>query len=195
VRYWGQVFLASERPVPPDVLAEMGNISVQDKAFAPRFQAREILRAAELSVPLDNPGGVYAFKVRLTWARAVYRTIEMRSEQALDELHFAIQKAWNWDADHLYSFFMNGQLYDENYAFACPDDDEGPRWTTEAAVGELGLTLKHKFLYFFDYGDSHRFEIEVVDIKPKAERSRYPRVVDKQGQVPAQYGSWDDVEG
>jgi len=39
----------------------------------------------------------------------------------------------------------------------------------------------------FDYGDSHEFEVEVVDIRPNAEPGVYPRVVDKKGSAPSQY--------
>ena len=53
--------------------------------------------------------------------------------------------------------------------------------------------MKHKFLYFFDYGDSHEFEVEVVGIHPQAGPGDYPRVVDQQGKAPPQY-HWDDAE-
>src|SRR5439155_22488760 len=120
-------------------------------------------------------------------AKRIYRTIELLSEQTLDDLHFAIQRAIHWDADHLYSFFMNGQKHDDRYAFACPYEEDNPPWTNEAIIGELGLVKKHKFLYYFDYGDSHEFEVEVVDIHPKATSGKYPRVADSQGDAPAQY--------
>jgi hypothetical protein len=110
----------------------------------------------------------------------------VRSEETLDHLHFAIQSAIDWDADHLYSFFMNGKIYDQRYAFSCPHEDNPP-FTDEAIIGNLGLTLKHKFLYLFDYGDSNQFEVEVVGIRPEAERGKYPRVVESQGEAPEQY--------
>jgi hypothetical protein len=188
VHYLGRAYLEAERPVPPEVLADLSEIAVQDPAFGPRFQVRSILRVAGSPVPLDNPGGAYAFKVKFTWVKEICRTIELRSEQTLDDLHFAIQRAIGWDADHLYSFYMNGRLEDRRYAFACPVEDDRPPWTDKAVIGELGLTLKHKFLYYFDYGDSHEFEVEVVGIYPQAEPGEYPRVVDSRGEAPSQYG-------
>jgi hypothetical protein len=182
------------QPVPPDVAAELTAIAVGDKAFEPRFLARQILRRAGEPVPLDNRAGAYAFKVKFRGDKRVYRTIALKSEQTLEDLHVAIQRAIKWDDDHLYAFFMNGQLYDERYQFASPWDRDAAAWTNEAVIGELGLTLKHKFLYFFDYGDSHEFEVEVVDIKARAERGKYPRVVDSQGQPPAQYWYGDESD-
>jgi len=191
--YLGRAYLEAERPIPPETLADLSDIAVHDAAFGPRFQARSVLRAADLPVPLDNPGGVYALKVKFKWAKRICRTIELKLEQTLDDLHFAIQQAISWDADHLYSFYMNGRLHDERYTFACPEDEDSPLFTDEAVIGELGLVMKHTFLYYFDYGDSHQFEVEVVGICPEAERGKYPRVVDSQGKAPPQY-SWGDEE-
>jgi len=191
VNYLGRAYFDAKRQLSPEVVAELSEIAIYDKAFGPRFQARDVLRAVNLPVPQDNPEGVYAFKVYFKGAaKHMYRVIELLSGQDLDDLHYAIQEAIHWDADHLYSFYLNGQLYDERYAFACPHEDDKPRSTDEAIIGELGLVVKHKFLYYFDYGDSHQFEVEVVDIRPQAKAAKYPRVVEKHGKAPAQYGRW-----
>ncbi len=187
VHYLGRAFLYPEPTLPAEVIADLNEIAVRDTTCLARLQARTILRTAEQPVPLDNPGGVYAFKVMFKWAKEIYRTIELKSEQTLEDLHRAIQRAIRWDSDHLYSFFMNGERWDERYAFACPYEEEKPPWTDEAIIGELGLTLKHKFLYLFDYGDGREFEIQVVGIRPNADSGDYPRVVDSQGKSPEQY--------
>jgi hypothetical protein len=186
--------LALRRDIPPHISVRMGEMATQDSAFEPRFIARMFLRETGQPVPLDNPGGVYAFKVKFMYAKRIYRTIEVRSEQSLEDLHHAIQRAIRWGDDHLYSFFLNGQRWDERFRYAAPWEEDAPMWTSEGVIGELGLTPKHKFLYYFDYGDSHEFEVEVVGIRPKAERGAYPRVVASQGKAPAQYGYSDEDE-
>jgi hypothetical protein len=173
------------RPLPPDVVAELNEIATSDPAFGARFQARAVLRKAGQPAPLDNPDGVYAFKVNLKGAR-VSRTIELRSEQTLDDLHFAIQNAFCWDSDHLYTFYMSGEE-DDRYAFACPYEDDRPPWTDEAIIGELGLVKGHRFAYLFDYGDNHVFTVKIEDIRPQAGPGKYPQVVAKQGEAPEQY--------
>jgi len=192
VYYLGQAYLCAERSVPPEVLAEIADIAVRDTSFGPRFQARAVLTATRTPIPLDNPNGVYAFKVKFMWDKRIYRIIELRSEQTLDDLHFATQRAIDWDADHLYAFYMNGDLRSDGYAFACPYEDERPPWTDEAIIGQLGLVMKHKFLYYFDYGDGHKFEVQVVGIRPQAEPGEYPRVVKSHGDAPDQYGWHQD---
>lgn len=150
VYYLGRAFLESERPLPSDVVDDLNGIAVQDAACLPRFQARWILRTTQQPVPFDNPGGVYAFQVMFKGSKRLSRTLELQSEQTLEDLHHAIQQAIHWDSDHLYSFFMNGERWDERYAFASPKEQDASAWTDETIIGELGLTLKHKFLYLFD---------------------------------------------
>ena len=184
---------APRRDIPAHIIPRIAEIATHDPAFEPRFMAREFLRDTGQPVPLDNPGGAYALKVKFMWAKRIYRTIELRSEQTLDDLHLTIQHAIRWDNDHLYSFFMNGK-HDNRYRFSCPWEKDSPPWTSEAVIGELGLTPKHKFMYYFDYGDSHEFEVEVVGIRVQAERGSYPRMTESKGKAPAQYGYSDDEE-
>jgi hypothetical protein len=188
---WGRVYQIRKRPLSAKVAAEVERIAAKDAAFGPRFQARQVLRAARRKVPLDNPGGAYAFRVRFKYAKSLFsRTIELRSKQTLEDLHHAIQRAIHWDADHLYSFFMSGDEDDDLYRFSCPYEEDYPPWTHEAVIGALGLVVNHKFLYLFDYGDNHRFEVEVVGLTPQAERGKgtYPRVIESTGEAPEQYG-------
>jgi hypothetical protein len=192
VIYWGAFYRALQQALPQSVAEAMLTIALNDAAFGPRFQARQILRENNLPVPLDNPPGVYACKVKFKWAKSIYRIIELRSDQTLEDLHLAIQHAIRWDNDHLYSFYLNGVKHDERYRYSCPYEEDRPPWTEEAVIGQLGLVKRHKFLYYFDYGDGHEFEIEVTDIRPQAERGEYPRVVESQGAAPEQYdrGEW-----
>lgn len=193
VRYLGGRYLETEQPLPEDLVALFSELAIYDKAFEPRFMACDMLRAADLQVPLDNPGGVYAFKVRFKYDKSMYRVIELRSEQTLEDLHLAIQQAIAWDNDHLYSFFLNNEKYDDRFEFASGFNQDAPRWTDDGVLGELGLVEKHKFLYFFDYGDSHQFEVAVVRISPQAGKGKYPRVTEQKGKSPKQY-QWGDDE-
>jgi hypothetical protein len=80
------------------------------------------------------------------------------------------------------------------YRFVAPWANDGLLTTAEGVIGELGLILKHKFLYLFDYGDQHEFELEVVSMCEQSEPGAYPRVVRQQGESPRQYHWSDDDE-
>ncbi len=193
VHYWSRVYTDSNRRLPRLTAKAFRVIAVEDPAFGPRFQARQFLRQRRLSAPNDNPGRVYAFQVYFRRAKSFFsRTLELRAEDTLEDLHRAIQRALSWDNDHLYSFFLNNVEHDELYSFSCPYEEDSPPWTHEAVLGELGLVRRHTFLYLFDYGDHHLFEVKVVDIQEQAlPKVRYPRVTDSHGDAPPQYHIYD----
>lgn len=58
----------------------------------------------------------------------------------------------------------------------------------------LGLALKQKFLYLFDYGDEWWHSIEVVGIDEHVPGKEYPRVIKSQGASPPQYPDMDEEE-
>ena len=63
----------------------------------------------------------YTFHVSLPGTGRTWRKIEMRTDQTLEDLHFAIQDAYEWDADHLYSFFMSEKAWDESTEYCLPE--------------------------------------------------------------------------
>ncbi|HID86109.1 MAG TPA: plasmid pRiA4b ORF-3 family protein [Anaerolineae bacterium] len=127
---------------------------------------------------------------KVTYQRkpSVWQLIEIAENQTLDDLHYAILDAMRFDADHLYSFFMSGRAWDETTEYASPYG-EGPS-AAGVKIGDLGLRMKQKFLYLYDYGDEHRFEVQLVGINPEAPKGRYPKIVEKHGRPPRQYGGW-----
>jgi len=70
----------------------------------------------------------YTFHVSLPGTGRAWRKIELRADQTLEDLHWAIQNAYNWDADHLYSFFMSGKAWDRSTEYCLPEpgEDAGP---------------------------------------------------------------------
>jgi hypothetical protein len=66
----------------------------------------------------------YTFHVSLTGVDQVWRKIELRAEQTLEELHLAIQSAYAGKAERFYSFFMSGRLWDEDSEYTLPDESK-----------------------------------------------------------------------
>ena len=124
----------------------------------------------------------------------VWRDIEIAEDQTLEDLHPAIQRAYDWSDDHLYSFFMSGQAMDRQTEIGSPWSDTYQH-THEIEIGNLGLKVGQKFLYYFDYGDSHEFDVQMLRTDPSAPLRKYPRVVARQGQVPPQYPDYDEETG
>ncbi len=140
--------------------------------------------------PVAKPGAVltYTFKVTYQRKRSVWQLIEIAEDQTLDDLHYAILSAVDFDSDHLYSFYMSGRAWDDTTEYASPYG-EGPS-AEEVIIGDLSLRMKQKFLYLFDYGDEHRFDVQLVGINPEAAKGDYPKLVESHGKAPRQYGGW-----
>lgn len=194
IYYLGRAYREAGRSIPLEVLADLFDIALHDPAFGPRFQARWVLRTTNWTVPLDNAGGVYALKVRFIENKSISCTLELRSEQTLEDLHLAIQRTFGWnnnpalpdtstrpgfpaEPDELiYAFYMNSQLYDEHYAVTRPYEKDNGLSNNKVALGELGLMPKKKFLYHFDCGNHYEFEVEVVDIRSQSESVMFPPI-------------------
>ncbi|MEZ4768148.1 MAG: hypothetical protein R2844_06935 [Caldilineales bacterium] len=64
----------------------------------------------------------YTFHVNIPGTGRVWRKIEMMEDHTLEDLHWAIQQAFDFGGDHLYSFFMSGQAWDRATEYSLPED-------------------------------------------------------------------------
>lgn len=171
-------------------LEDVDEIDQDDNSFDPPAEHQPIrLRRPGPSVQGTNgPITTYVLRVTHRAFPKTWRDIEISANQTLEDLHLAIQDAYRWDNDHLYSFFLNGRAWDARSEIGSPWSDS-PRHTDEMTLDSLGLKLKRKILYLFDYGDGHEFDVEVLAINENARKGTYPKVVGKQGRAPRQYWS------
>ena len=134
------------------------------------------------SKTVEEQTGNYTFMVMLD--KTIWRKIKLSHKHTLEDLHLAIQKAFDFDNDHLYSFFMDGKRYSQN-AYHSSYGDEGP-YADEAIIGELGLYKGQKILYLFDYGDSWEFLVQLMSIENEEEVAE-PKIIESKGENPPQY--------
>jgi hypothetical protein len=151
---------------------------------------------------------IYRLKVTLVggppWVteETVWRTMEMKGNQTLEQLHRAIFKAFDRYEEHLYSFYMTKNRRDGAQEYASPylfEDNEfpfggRPRNARNAKLDKLGLRPRRKFYYMFDYGDDWEHVVEVLSVKDEEPVGRYPRISERHGESPLQYGEWDEYE-
>ena len=152
------------------------------KPFAPLVAEGEL----ERTLPREKRGfvdGVYRFKVALR--PSLWRRIEVSADHTLLDLHFAIQKAYRFDSDHLYSFFMDGEIWSDD-RFTSPYDEEGPH-VDDIRIGDLGLSEGQRILYLFDYGDEWRFQVTLEEIEKEGRKPSRPKIVEEKGRAPRQY--------
>ncbi len=146
----------------------------------------------DVSVPGEDPSAppatVYRFKVSLANHKDVWRTIDVRSNQTLEDLHYAIQDAFGWDDDHLYAFFLSGKAWDTSTAYFRPEGRQQGMRSARTRLDRLGLVPRKRCRYIFDFGDEWRHEVRVEKAGLSPDGDDYPRIVEEHGQAPPQYG-------
>jgi hypothetical protein len=121
--------------------------------------------------------------------------IALGDQQTLADLHYAIQNAFGWDADHLYSFFMSGRPWDRSTEYAATGEGGwGAKVAHQARIGRLGLQPGSTFLYLFDYGDEHYFAVRVEEISQTNVPPKHARIERTPANPPEQYPDLDEDE-
>jgi hypothetical protein len=117
--------------------------------------------------------------------------IELDESSTLDDLHLPIQKAVDFDNDHLYCFFVSRSEYSRQREYF---DDENELMFTKT-FKEMFPLPKHRCLYYlFDWGDEWIFKISRTRKTPFEPQPgvEYPRLQSESGVKPAQWGEDDE---
>jgi hypothetical protein len=94
----------------------------------------------------------------------IWRRVLVPSEYTLFDLHCVIQTVMGWEDCHLHEFTIKRQRY------SLPDPDA---FTVSDALSENHVrladvaTLRTKFIYHYDFGDSWRHAILVEKVDPE----------------------------
>lgn len=127
------------------------------------------------------------------------RTIQIRGEQTLEDLHEAIFKAFNRFDEHLYEFLLGVGPDDRSAIYSLPAEVEFPCMEEEMAgdvrtttIDSLGLEVGRAFGYHFDFGDDWLHQIDVTAIEDYSGKGKYPKITKKVGKSPPQYPDEDD---
>jgi hypothetical protein len=151
---------------------------------------------------------IYTFRVRILDGyyappncRDIWREIEIAGNQPLTLLGQAIQRAFAFDDDHLWAFFLSGKAWDEKteYGMKLPYGDSPPNDAVKTLIRDLplpGAAGKKEFLFLFDFGDNWEFGVKLIGTSQELHATEaYPRIANSQGEAPPQYpdlDEWDD---
>lgn len=131
--------------------------------------------------------GVYIFKVSLS--KSCWRRISVSHRHSLDDLHLAIQEAFDFDNDHLYAFYVNGN-HRTGKPIYCSDARNGAKTAEETTIEDIGLYKGQKLYYLFDFGDMWEFGVELIKIEKNVPLPLKPVIIETKGESPDQYSSW-----
>ena len=134
--------------------------------------------------------------------RVISRTIEIRGDQTLEDLHNAIFKAFNREDQHMYEFQFGGKGPDDpkagRYRLASPilaEEESKMGDVRKTTIDSLKLKKDEAFGYWFDFGDDWWHQVNVISFEDKTPKGRYPRVTNRVGKSPPQYADFDEEDG
>jgi hypothetical protein len=131
----------------------------------------------------------------------VGRTIQIRGDQTLVDLHNAIFAALDRWENHMYEFtFGKGPMDPQARRYVLPHALEIQQGQPNPPVGRvdetivesLRLKVGDRFGYWFDFGDDWWHQINVEAIAGKVPRGKFPKVIKKVGKRPPQYAEIDE---
>ncbi len=136
--------------------------------------------------------------------RVVSRTILIRGDQTLMDLHYAIFDALGREEEHAYEFQLGGKgpmdpkakryVLPGAFKLARQEGEPAAGRVDETTLDSLGLTVGDRFGYWFDFGDDWWHQVNVEAVEDKTPRGRYPRVTKRVGKSPPQYVDWDEED-
>jgi hypothetical protein len=135
---------------------------------------------------LLDKSGIYTFKVSLS--KTIWRKISMSHKNTFEDLHIAIQEAFDFDNDHLYEFYIGGSRQTAKLTYT-GDPYEGVE--NDVTMGEADIYKGQKIKYLFDFGDQWEFDIIVTDIDKNTPIPMKPEIIESKGKAPEQYPSWE----
>ena len=218
---------ARSAPLPIQVMAYQKGIIPYIPALGPNGKPEELIALmAEHTDPNDTeaseddseappivPGSpnslykleVFLFKGPIPEAFAlenpvISRSIDIRGDQTLHDLHSILFKAYDREEDHLYEFQIGGNGPNDPKA-RCYQRDTGQLKkmrqplagdTVTTTIASLGLQADDAFGYWFDFGDSWWHQVSVREVVEKAPKGRYPKIVAREGASPPQYADFDE---
>ncbi len=160
----------------------------------------------EISLIINKPMNVYQLKVELIRMgleeieAEVSRVFIIEGNETLYDFHILIQDAFNWDNDHMFSFYLSEELFDRNNEYSAnplgehtpPNFSIPSKSAATAQLRDIKLKTNYSFWYLFDYGDELVHKITVEEVREKTSKDwNLPKLIDKIGIVPSQYGEYD----
>ncbi|TXD84958.1 plasmid pRiA4b ORF-3 family protein [Subsaximicrobium wynnwilliamsii] len=132
---------------------------------------------------------IYKFRILLDSEAEddVFRDIEIRETDTLEDLHNAITQSFGFDGIEMASFYVSNEQWDQGEEISMIDvndtyDDK--RTMSETALNDVVNKKQTKLIYVYDFLSMWTFLVELADVAEEAEGTDYPNLMFAHGQIP-----------
>lgn len=130
---------------------------------------------------------IYRIRVILDVLDDVFRDIEIKENNTLEDLHNVINQAFGFDGSEMASFYITDEEWNQGEEIVLFDVNEGQsksRLMNETALNEVLSASQTKLIYVYDFLNMWTFYVELADIASPVDTTDYPNLLFAQGQLP-----------
>lgn len=132
---------------------------------------------------------IYRFRILLDTDNEedVFRDIEIRETDSLEDLHNAITQSFGFDGLEMASFYVSNDDWEQGEEISMFEVGEGQdsvRLMNETSLNDVVHEAQTKLIYIYDFLSMWTFLVELADIIDEAEGTDYPNLMFVHGQIP-----------
>ena len=117
----------------------------------------------------------------------VFRDIEIRKTDSLEDLHNVITQAFGFDGSEMASFYISDKNWtqgEEISLFDMSEGNNGVKLMNETLIEDVVDENSTKLIYVYDFFSMWTFFVELGEIVDETEGSDYPNLMFVHGQIP-----------
>lgn len=130
---------------------------------------------------------IYRFRIILDAEEDVFRDIEIKASDTLEDFHNAITQSFGFDGQEMASFYLSNDLWEEGEEislFNLGDPEDNVRIMNETFLEDVVDENSTRMLYVYDFLNMWTFMVELADIAEAEEGMMYPNLMFAHGQIP-----------
>ncbi|QSS96934.1 IS1096 element passenger TnpR family protein [Psychroflexus sp. ALD_RP9] len=130
---------------------------------------------------------IFKFRIILDILDDVFRDIEIRDTDTLEDFHNSITQAFGFDGTEMASFYKSDDEWNQGEEFLLFDMSEGQksvRMMNETALDTVFSRENTKMIYVYDFFNMWTFYVELADITEPQDGQDYPNLMFAQGHLP-----------
>lgn len=130
---------------------------------------------------------IYRFRVILNAKEDIFRDLELRHDQTLEDFHNSITQAFGFGGQEMASFYLSNDQWEQEEEFPLFDMSEGldeKRVMSETALHEILDEQQTKMIYIYDFLNYWTFMVELAEIAEESKGVDYPNLIFAHGNLP-----------